>query len=359
MMIRKNPLFILIIAAVATGSIIYLFAKKDPEPKPVEEPLSSHPISPFKSSIFGVGIVEASTTNISLGAPNNRLVTSIDVKTGVKVNKGDVLIRLDDKDLLARLNQEEINYDKSLLELEKLETLPRSEDLEVAKATLAKAQISLEEAESEYNNVKGLEISKAIKSEDIDKRKYEFDKAKANFNEVKANFDKVALGARQEDIDIAKLNVLEMQALIDKTKADIAQTIIKSPIDGTILQIKIHEGEMPPLDTSREPIMIIGDIDVLHLRVNINQLDAPYFDPKATAVAYPQGDARLKFELEYIEKEPYLVTKKDLTGDVTETVDTRVLQVIYKFKNIDHNVYVEEQMDVFIEANFPKVDKNA
>lgn len=356
---KKNPLFILIIASVVTGSIIYLFAKDDSPKNELSEPISSHPISPFKSSIFGVGIVESSSTNISLGTPANRIVNSIDVKVGSKVKKGEVLMRFDDKDLQAELKQEEINYDKALIEYQKLKALPRQEDLSVAKANLKKAEIALNEAQKEVDNVKGLEISKAIKSEEIDRRKFELDKAKANFDESQANFDKIAMGARQEDLDIAELNVLEMQALIDKTKTDINQTIVKSPIDGTVLQIKIHEGEMPPIETSREPIMIVGDTDILHLRVNINQFDAPYFNPNAKAFAFPQGDARLKYELEYIETEPYLVSKKNLTGDVTETVDTRVLQVIYKLKNIDHNIYVEEQMDVFIEANFPQVEKNA
>lgn len=278
---------------------------------------------------------------------------------GSRVKRGQELIRFDDKDLKAELTQEEINFDKALIEYDKLKLLPRQEDLNVAKATLKKAEISLQEAQSEVNNVKGLEISKAIKSEEIDRRKFDLDKAFAHYDEALASYEKIARGATDEDLNIAELNTLEIQALIDKTKADMDQTIVKSPIDGTVLQIKIHEGEMPPNDTSREPIMIIGDTDILHLRVNINQFDAPYFDPNASAVAYPQGDASLKYELEFIEIEPYLVSKKDLTNDVTETVDTRVLQVIYRFKNRDHRLYVEEQMDVFIEANFPKVEKNA
>jgi HlyD family secretion protein len=358
-MIKKNPLFVLIFAAIISGSIIYIFAKNEPEKIVPQATISSHPVSPFKSSIFGVGIVEASSTNISLGAPSNRLVTDILVKVGSRVKKGEELIRFDDKDLKAKLKQEEINFDIALIEYDKLKLLPRQEDLNVAKATLKKAEISLQEAQSEVNNVKGLEISKAIKSEEIDRRKFELDKATANYDQAEATYEKIARGATDEDLTIAELNALEIQALIDKTKADIDQTIIKSPIDGTILQIKIHEGEMPPIDTSREPIMIIGDTDILYLRVNINQFDAPYFDPNAIAVAYPQGDASLKYELEFIEIEPYLVTKKDLTNDVTETVDTRVLQIIYRFKNRDHRLYVEEQMDVFIEANFPKVEKNA
>ncbi len=40
--------------------------------------------------------------------------------------------------------------------------------------------------------------------------------------------------------------------------------------------------------------------------------------------------------------------KKSLTGDSTERVDTRVLQVIFSFTRGDRLIYIGQQMDVFI-----------
>jgi len=45
-----------------------------------------------------------------------------------------------------------------------------------------------------------------------------------------------------------------------------------------------------------------------------------------------------------------LATKKALTGDNTERVDTRVLQVIYAVEPGKLPVYVGQQLDVFIRA---------
>jgi hypothetical protein len=45
-----------------------------------------------------------------------------------------------------------------------------------------------------------------------------------------------------------------------------------------------------------------------------------------------------------------VIPKVSLTGSTTERVDTRVLEVIYAFKNTsDRAVYVGQQMDVFID----------
>ena len=54
--------------------------------------------------------------------------------------------------------------------------------------------------------------------------------------------------------------------------------------------------------------------------------------------------------MKFYRVEPYVVPKKSLTGESTERVDTRVLQVLYSFSTDDLPVYVGQQMDVFIEA---------
>jgi len=55
-------------------------------------------------------------------------------------------------------------------------------------------------------------------------------------------------------------------------------------------------------------------------------------------------------ELEFVRIDPYILPKRSLTGDNSERVDVRVLQVIYRFKPPAFPVYVGQQMDVFIEA---------
>ncbi len=45
-----------------------------------------------------------------------------------------------------------------------------------------------------------------------------------------------------------------------------------------------------------------------------------------------------------------MIPKKSLTGDSTERVDTRVLQVIYRVKDQNASLYVGQQMDVYIKT---------
>src|SRR5262249_4953813 len=83
---------------------------------------------------------------------------------------------------------------------------------------------------------------------------------------------------------------------------------------------------------------------------DIDEHDIPRFKPGAPALATLRGDPKAKFNLTFERVEPYVVPKKSLTGDNTERVDTRVLQVIYSIENQGCTLYVGQQVDAFIDA---------
>jgi hypothetical protein len=74
------------------------------------------------------------------------------------------------------------------------------------------------------------------------------------------------------------------------------------------------------------------------------------FAPHAPAFATLKGRTDVRFALEYVKVEPYVIPKRSLTGDNNERVDTRVLQVIYALPDDRPvQVYVGQQMDVYLQ----------
>src|SRR5262249_57732752 len=73
----------------------------------------------------------------------------------------------------------------------------------------------------------------------------------------------------------------------------------------------------------------------------------------APAVGHVRGNAELKAPLRFVRFEPFVVPKRSLTGDSTERVDTRVLQVIYRIEQDDVPMFVGQQLDVFIDGAKP------
>ncbi len=120
---------------------------------------------------------------------------------------------------------------------------------------------------------------------------------------------------------------------------------------GQILQIKTHLGEFALGGVVNPPLMLLGeDAPRLHVRVDIDESDGWRLRPGAPAVAFVRSNPELKTPLQFVRIEPYVVPKVSLTGQTTERVDTRVVQVIYSFERAALPVYVGQLMDVFIQA---------
>ncbi len=319
-------------------------------PTTTATPIAQHPVAPYSSAIAALGITEPSSGNIFIGSPINRIVSSVAVNVGDKVKKNDVLFSLEDGDLMAQFVAQEVAYEIAVAQLDRLEALPEPEDLAIAQAAVKNAKAQLQLSKEQYEMVQGLQDSRAISQEEYNRRLFTYEQAQAKWQQAHADLEKVRSGAWQPDLFIARLQTLQAKANAERAEQDLLRTVIRAPIDATVLQIKIHAGEYLPPNTTQSPIMVLGNIDEMYVRASINQFDAPFFRPEAKAVAYLQGDPSVQLSLEFVRMEPYLVSKQNLTNELTEKVDTRVLQVIYRIAKEHPPIFVGQQLDVFIEA---------
>ena len=121
-------------------------------------------------------------------------------------------------------------------------------------------------------------------------------------------------------------------------------------MDAEVLQVKVRAGEYAPAGQVATPLLTLGRLKPLHLRVDVDEHEAWRVRPEAAAVAQLRGLANVKVPLRFVRFEPMVIPKRSLTGDSIERVDTRVLQIIYAVEQGSAPLFVGQQMDVFIEA---------
>lgn len=337
-----------LLAVIAFSFMSFHIAKAQREIPPQQPPLDPSR-SPYKATLAGAGIVEPRSENIAVGAHLAGIVTEVFVKVGQRVEKGAPLFQIDARQQQAELAARLAQLESSMADLRRLEAMPRAEDLPVSEATVEKARADLKAQQDQVSRSEQLFAKKVNSAEELVQRQQSFAAARALLLHAEAEDAKLKAGAWTEDIAVAKAQVARMKVLAEQTRVEIERLQVKSPICGTILRVDVRPGEFVGAPPGQE-LIVLGDIDVLHVRVDIDEQDLPRFRPGLTGRGFVRGDAKKPLNLSFVRVEPYAQPKKSLTGSGTERVDTRVLQVIYAVQPSDQTIYVGQQFDVYLDT---------
>jgi multidrug resistance efflux pump len=353
-MIRKYLLPVLAIAGLAFAIWTMIQgAKTQPPSRPVSDP----PRSPFANKISGSGIVEASTRNISIGSHVPGIVAKVFVTVGKRVKAGEPLFVLDDRKQQADLVVKEAALTEARARLVRLKQAPRPEDLPPAQARIKEAEAILEEARHQLRNTEKLKDARAIAIDDVNKRRFAVEAAEARLAQAKADLKLLEAGSWKPDIEVAIANVAQAEAEVEGAQVEIARLTVRAPVEGDILQVNVRPGEFAPSGATTVPLILLGNLDKFHVRVDIDENDAWRFQQEAPAVASIRGNPQFKTDLTFEYVEAYVVPKRSLTGESTERVDTRVMQVVYSFKRGKLPIYPGQLMDVYIDDRAPRPDQ--
>jgi HlyD family secretion protein len=338
-----------IVAAVAAILGMVSVMRSRPKREPTVPP-SAPPASSFEQVVAGVGLVEANSENIDVSCAVSGMVTQLYVKAGDRVGQGQKLFSLDDRDLRADQQVKRTALEGARARLAKLEQEPRAEDIPPAEERVREALANLADAEVQVRLIESVTDKRAVRDEDVQRRRLAYKAAQARLAEVEAQLGLLKAGAWAPDIAVAKSEVAQAEAQVKMAETNIDRLIMRAPIAGVILQNKVRLGQFAQCGPLSEPLMILGSVTPLHVRVDVDEQDAWRVRGGAPAAASPRGNGSIRIPLEFVRFEPYVIPKKSLTGDSTERVDTRVLQIIYRVKDQDAPLYVGQQMDVYIET---------
>lgn len=317
-------MFRLISALLAMAGILAAVAliKKTNYVAPAPPPLKEPTHSPFEYAIGARGIIEGVDENVRIAPAVAGLVTEVKVKVGHEVKKGDVLFRQDDRDAQAVVAAQEAQ-------------------IATLQAQIEQAQVTVADRKDQWDRVEKLGETKVSSTDERQRARFAAEAATASL-------------ARSR----AELHAAE--ALLARHRVQLELLTVKAPRDGTILQVNIREGEYAVVNPS-EPAILLGRLDRFQLRADVDEDNAAEVIPDTKAFAQIKGRPEPKIPLKFIRIEPYIVPKKSLTGESSERVDTRVLQIIYQFETKDLvppvPIYVGQQMDVVLEGRAPVVRK--
>jgi len=280
---------------------------------PAAPVLAEPPRAPFAKNIGARGLVESVDENVRISPAIAGLVTEVPVKVGDSMKEGDVLVRQDTRDATAMIGAQEA-------EIAALQTQIREAD------------VALADKKDAWSRMQKLIAGRVASDEEKQRAQFATQSAEAHLESMKAK-------------------VASAEAMLARTRVQRDLLTTKAPRSGKILQVNTRAGEYAA-PTDHEPILLLGQVDRFQLRADVDEDNASRIVAPKKAVAYVKGRRDVEIPLEFVRIEPYILPKKSLTGESSERVDTRVLQIIYRFeapKNL--GIYVGQQMDVFLDAD--------
>ncbi len=307
---KRLSVLLALVGIVAAVLLVKKVRHVDPPPPPLAEPAHA----PFKDSIGARGLVESFEENVRIAPAVAALVTKVNVKVGDAVQAGAVLFEQDSRDAEALVDIQEAA-------------------IRTLQAQIEQSEVNLADKKDSWNRVEKLGANQVSS---VDERQ-------------RARFAAQA-AASQLATTRAELAAAQVQLTRSKVQLDLLQ--VKAPRDGTVLQVNLRAGEYAALNAD-EPALLLGQIDELQLRADVDEDNASRVRPGCAAVAYIKGRREQEIPLTFVRIEPYILPKKSLTGESSERVDTRVLQIIFRFAKTATPVYVGQQMDVFIDGGEP------
>ena len=359
-----------VLAVLALGAAFVSIGQKTPQTVSAE-PRTTPATRPdaAKGDIIGaVGLVETPGQQIGIGSHASAVVAQVRVQPGSVVRKNDPLFVLD-----GRANAAEIEARRQDVAQAEARLADLRASIAGIAAQKAAALAAVKEAEADLADAQDLERmgnrlagTPAIAERELIHRRFAARMAAARLEQAQAKLaQSTAELARYDEagqegpaILTARSAVEQARAALSKAETDRLLLTAEAPIDGTVLQVNIRPGEFAQAGMMTTPLVVMGALSPLNVRIDIDEADIPRLRPGARAWASPRGGGALKIPLQFVRIEPLVTPKKSLTGAGTERVDTRVLTVIYRFSPQDlpngaGEVFPGQQMDIFIEAAPP------
>lgn len=306
-LLKRISLWLALAGVVFTGWVLMASGQKAPMPRPLDPP----PKTPYQATVAAAGIIEAVNENVKIAPPQAGLITAVRVLVGDTVEEGAPLFQLDDRELKAQL-------------------ATRESAVPALQARIREQELWIEDQKIQLARLQAVSDRRGISEDEVKRKHYQVEMGRASLERNQAEM-RNAVVQRNE------------------TKALLERLAVRAPRAGQVLQVNIRAGEYA-MPGSAEPLILLGDTRVLQIRADVDEVNAPLVRAQKPAVAYLKGSTKAAIPLEFVRIEPYIIPKKSLTGDNTERVDTRVLQVVYRFTMPAFPVYVGQQVDVFIEG---------
>ncbi|MBE6069044.1 MAG: efflux RND transporter periplasmic adaptor subunit [Clostridium lundense] len=278
---KKSMIIVLLIIIMAGVFAIRSYSKSQ-KAKIKEVSTAAIKKGPLTQSVTLTGSIESSGRNEIALSPSLKVI-EIFVKEGQTVKKGDILARLDDSDFRSQLQKQKLNLSNAEYNLNYIVENSSSSDKLTSENALKQAQISLENAKVNLDDVnKKFEQSKNLfEGGYISANEFEAAKKTVKDNQNAVKSAEIAMANAQSTYStmdstinnkiINQKNQIELiQSEIESLNKKIEDCGLRANVDGIVTKIDAKVNQYPEAGEK----IIIDDISLYKASMDVSQHDA-------------------------------------------------------------------------------------
>lgn len=202
----------------------------------------------------------------------------IGVEKGDRVKEGEVLVRLEDDEYQAQLMQAKGQMTSLEARLAEAMNGSRPEEIAQAQANVSTAQSDLDNARVTLDRNRSLLKDGVVAKQVVDDAQARYDTALYRVNSLQKTYDLVKLGPRKEQVDSLRGLLDQARGAVNYAETNLANTIIRAPVTGTILERAVEKGEFVTTSFvgdrgAKGYVVSLADLNDLEVELDIAQND--------------------------------------------------------------------------------------
>ena len=296
-------------------------------------------------------MVEASSHDISIGSSITEVMQELLVAPGDYVEKGAILFKMKCSVGAAQIEVAKEAVEVAQKKYQRLLDLPDPRDIPILEAKLEKKKANYLNQLAKFELIENLDNPRAVSRDEKNQRRFGAREARFSLKEAQEDLSKMLAGAWVADLEVARAELKEAKAKLVEVERRFNKSIVRAPFSGTVMRVNRYPGELVvATHCEHEPTILFGVLDPLLVRVDVDEEEIWRILHGAPGIGYVRGNRTLSVPLKFERIDPYVVPKRALNGISTELVDTRVLQITYKFDRGDLPIYPGQLLNIYLEA---------
>lgn len=218
-------------------------------------------------------------------------VAWIGVEKGDKVKQGQVLVRLEDQEFQAQVDQAKGAVENAKAWLQELENGSRPEEIRQAQHNLDEARANLANDRITLDRTRELVAKGVLSKQLLDDASAKFEADQQRVNSIEQAYRLAQIGPRPEEIARARGALLQTQGQLAFAQSQLDATVIRAPVDGTILERTAEKGELITAQFASAAeggpvgsVVALADLTDLQVELDIAQDDFSKLVPKQKGI---------------------------------------------------------------------------